>query len=167
MAIGFRFFAVLSTLALLPATTAMAADAITVNSARVVVDAVELAMKRNSPQEIAGNLSADCIIKVTGPMPDGSRRVHQVTRQQFVDAAEEDAKHDTDYHYESTVQKVSIANGNAVAQVQSTTSYTDNGKNIREVENAVETLELRRGRVFVTAVDAQEVGLTVDGKRLF
>ncbi|MEO7478271.1 MAG: hypothetical protein ABIT64_03450 [Lysobacteraceae bacterium] len=163
-----RYPVIILTIALLPlSTNVFAAEAITESAARTVVDAVEAAMKKNDALGVANNLSADCIIKVSSPTPNGGRQNHQETREQFIVAQQEDAKHTTDYHYQSSVQKVSIVDGKAVARVHSTSTYTENNQHLQISEDAVETLELRAGRVFVTEVDVQEVGLTADGRRFY
>jgi hypothetical protein len=167
-----RFSIVATILAITFAGSGFAADGmtdgmVTMQSARMVVEASEAAEKNNDPDKAAMYLSDDGVLRSTDPKPGGGTVTNTHTRQQYLDDAHKMKSEGLDRRYESTRPSISIKDGKAIAKMRVTETLTRGDKSLVGVADQVETLEMRNGKVMITAVDSTMVSLTINGQRQF
>jgi len=153
-------------------TLSACSDGLTEQSARRVVESVEANTKQSNFDPVATAFSDDCVRHESDPKPDGTGAMETNTkscredlddmRSLIAAVASAGATH----QYNSTVSTVEVHGDKAIVHVHVSWSQSQGTHNMNTELDQVDTLQLRNGKVLITAIDATTTDLTVDGRRL-
>jgi hypothetical protein len=144
---------------------------LTEQSARSVVDASAQATKHSNFDQMAAYTSDDCVFQVTVPKPDGTpdtsskpcRDFINDQRKQIGSAIANGASRD----YDATVSTVVIDGDKATARLHAIDSLSEHGHTMKAESDQLETLQMRNGKLLITAIDEKATHLVIDGQRAF
>jgi len=162
----------------LPACTAVAlvaalggcAKHIDEQAARAVVEKVEQATRDVNWGGVHYYLSDDCQVRDTSPNQSGAMETTTKTCAAAVDegakALSDAAYQGATHTYEYRINDVQVSGPKAIAHVTSTVTISNRGHTLATSSDASETVEMRGGKLLITAIDEKATSLVVDGKQI-
>ncbi|MBS0194127.1 MAG: hypothetical protein JSR34_07750 [Proteobacteria bacterium] len=150
------------------AGSAHAAD-LTGESARAVVSVAEDGWKRMDMKAAAAIHSSDCKYTDTVRDVNGKLLTSKLPCQSLFDTKWLDdlTAKGGQATYDSIITGVKVVGGKAIVSLHVALTFRVNGHATRMESNQLDTVQLRDGKLLVTAVDSWGTGKVVDGKRIY